>query len=124
MNRRQVDTAPDWGRLLDDLQQHMPLRKIAEAMGLTMITESMLRSYRAGVQPMFWRGDALVTLWCETMAIKREDVPRIPVVRGHRTQRRLVDTSPKVINLPSWPAVVSPSNDGLMGKRKRSKVAA
>lgn len=124
MNRRHVDVAPDWGKLLDDLQAVMPLRKIAEAMGLTMITESMLRSYRGGVQPMFWRGDALVTLWCDTMKVERENVPRIPVVRGHRTQRRLVDTSPRVMALPNWPTVASPASNGVIGKRKRQKVAA
>ena len=26
MNRRHVDMAPDWGKLLDDLQAVMPLR--------------------------------------------------------------------------------------------------
>lgn len=122
--RKEMVTAPDWPKMLDQLSEVMPTKHIARAMGLTVLTESMLRSYRSGVQPMYWRGEALVTFWCETFSKSREEVPIAPIVRGHRAQRRLVDTSPRVMALPNWAAVVPTASNGITGKRKRQKVAA
>lgn len=98
------DLAPDWASLLDDLSSRMSIRRIATVMGLTMLSESMLRTYRDGVQPMYWRGDALVKLWCETMGKTRDQVPLAPVRRGHR-RRQVDETGPRVQALPAWPPV-------------------
>lgn len=123
--KRTLDVkAPDWGRLIDDLlQSGETLRGIASHMGFTVMTESMVRSYRSGIQPPFWRGDPLVAFWCSVMRKSRDQVPMVQVVRGHRVQRQAQDTSPKVINLPNWPVNTQPQA-GLIARKKRGRVAA
>lgn len=106
---RQTDLAPDWPLLLDQLTHDagMQWTQIARAMGLSMLTESMLRSYRAGVQPMYWRGDAIVELWCQKLGKTRKELPMAPVTRGHRMQRSRANEEPRwqgAANLPAWPA--------------------
>lgn len=101
--------APDWAKMIDELSNRIPVKQIARVMGLTILSESMLRSYRNGVQPMYWRGEALVVFWCKTLDRTREDLPLIPVQRGHRSARRTADTSPKAVNLPNWPPTPQPS---------------
>ncbi len=101
--RKAENLAPDWAKMIEELSNRIPVKHIARVMGLTILSESMLRSYRNGVQPMYWRGEALVVFWCETMNRTREQLPMIPVQRGHRSARRQSDTSPKVVNLPEWP---------------------
>lgn len=99
--------APDWGRLLDDLlKAGLSQANIGTAMGVDL-TDRMLRHYRAGVQPAFHRGDAVVVLWCATQGKKREDVPMLEVVKGHR-----VDSNREAANgptmrspLPQWPPI-------------------
>lgn len=115
------DKAPDWGRLLDDLMaKGMSQRGIADAMQLTTITESMLRTWRNGVQPMYFRGQALVMLWCTTMGKELQDVPTTQVRPGRWMGRRTVDTSPKAANLPQWP----PSPQPTVKPGKKQRVAA
>lgn len=124
MRRTLSVQAPDWGKLIDDLiGAGETLRGIAGKMGFTVMTESMVRSYRSGIQPPFWRGDPLVAYWCAVMKQKRDQVPMVPVVRGHRVQRQAVDTSPKVLNLPAWP-VATTQQSGLIARKKRGRVAA
>jgi hypothetical protein len=119
------DQAPDWGSLIDDLVgTGLSQRGIADAMGLTQMTESILRSYREGVQPMWWRGDGLVRLWCDVMKRERSDIPMIPVTRGRRRGVRIVesrtaDNGPRLVNLPQWPPAPK-----AQPKMKQRKVAA
>ena len=66
----------DWFQLITDLMQAgTPMRKIGEAMGLQQLTGQMLRHYRAGVEPLHWRGEALVVFWCKTTGQPREERP-------------------------------------------------
>lgn len=66
----------DWFQLITDLMQSgTPMRKIGEAMGLSQLTGQMLVHYRAGVEPLHWRGEALVTFWSETTGRPREERP-------------------------------------------------
>ncbi len=118
-----TDLAPDWGQLLDDLETAgMKPKDVAEACGLTMMSKRMVQSLRQGIQPAFWRGDAIIKLWCSTLKRDRETVPMAEVQRNRwgKRMRAAADRSPKVVNLPQWPALaVKP-----VTRQKRQKVAA
>lgn len=109
MINRKPQQAPDWGLMIEDLiSAGVSQADIGKAMGVDL-TDRMLRHYRAGVQPAFHRGDAVVELWCKTRKKKRDDVPMIPITRGHRvSSNREPSTGPKVTGtLPSFPPVNS-----------------
>lgn len=104
---RNPQMAPDWGLLFDDLLgAGLNQEAIGAAMGVDL-TDRMLRHYRAGVQPAFHRGDAVVELWCKRCKKKRGDLPMLPVVRGHRVPtNREVSQAPRLAgNLPSFPPI-------------------
>lgn len=99
--------APNWGQLFDDLlAAGISQSAIGKAMGVDL-TDRMLRHYRAGVEPAFTRGDAVVELWCKTAKKKRSDVPMVPFTRGHRVPtNREVSQAPRLAgNLPSFPPI-------------------
>lgn len=121
LTMRKTDQAPDWPKLIDDLMQmDMPLRRIAEAMGLSMVSESMLRHYRNGVQPLWWRGDGLIKLWCEVTRKTRDQIPQVTVTRG-RWARRMGKTDAEArairVNLPEWPPAANAELKGRKAKR-------
>lgn len=83
----------DWFQLITDLMQAgIPMRKIGEAMGLQQLTGPMLRHYRAGVEPLHWRGEALVVFWCKTTGQPREERPMRE--RGGRYRAAIVGVRP------------------------------
>ena len=80
--------SPDWFALITDLiYLGVPMKEISRRMGATA-SESALRNYRAGAQPLYVRGEALIRLWMETTGKQAEDMPRCAFVRGHRAERR------------------------------------
>lgn len=94
----------DWSALIADLvATGMPLATIGKRMGCALTTR-MLRFYASGSQPVHFRGELLVELWCERLAKDRAALPKVEIVRGHRAVRpKTVDTSPKLQALPDWP---------------------
>lgn len=73
----------DWWRVITDLQQAgIPLLSIGKALGDVQLTNQMLVHYRAGTEPLHWRGELLLTYWCQIMHKAREDRPMRPQVRG------------------------------------------
>ena len=83
----------DWFRLITDLMQAgIPMRKIGETMGLSQLTGQMLRHYRAGVEPLHWRGEALVAFWCKTTGHPREQRPMRD--KGGRYRASIVGVRP------------------------------
>lgn len=130
MTLRVTDVAPDWGRLLDDLQERgMTYAEIGAAMGLTMVSRSMLLAWRTGrVQPMYWRGDALVRCWCDRMGLSREEVPTVAVQSGrwadrHRKSDAMARAMRGAVALPQWPPVAQPSVKSIGKRRSRRGVA-
>ncbi len=111
--------APDWPKLIDDLAAVMSIKQVANAMGLDSLTDGMLRSYRDGVQPTYWRGAALVKFWCDTLGKKQAEVPVAPVVRGHRVARR-TQAELQRITVPVWPVAV-PQGAGILAKKQRKQ---
>lgn len=107
MINRKPQQAPDWGLMIEDLiSAGVSQADIGKAMGVDL-TDRMLRHYRAGVQPAFHRGDAVVELWCKTAKKRRSDVPMVPFTRGHRVPtNREVSQAPRLAgNLPSFPPI-------------------
>lgn len=80
-------TTPDWFRIITDLvYAGIPMREIGRRMDVHL-SEALLRSYRAGGEPAYVRGEALVLLWTETFSKTADDIPRKEFVRGHRATR-------------------------------------
>lgn len=93
-------SAPAWGQLIAQLVAGgLSHATIGQRMG-AMLTSRMLRAYTDGAQPVHFRGEALIALWCETLKLKREDVPMVAVERGHRAARpKVADLSPRMANV-------------------------
>ena len=80
--------SPDWFAIITDLiYAEIPMREISRRLDLQM-SDSLLRSYRAGVQPLYVRGEALIRFWTETTGKPVAELPRKPFIRGHRVKRR------------------------------------
>ena len=101
---RKPHIAPDWaimiGQIVDKGLNH---KQIGDATG-SVLTPNMIRHYQHGVQPLYWRGEAMIVLWMQATGLARDDVPtqevRIPyrIPQGTR--------APEVkVNLPNWPPV-------------------
>lgn len=113
---------PDWAEMIEQLKgRGLSTRDISNAMGAD-ITDRMLNHYRAGTQPMHWRGEGLIALWCKTLELERSDLPLMLLVRGHRVDRNRVEEGPRLQRLPSWPAKVVAAAAGV--RRKKAKAAA
>lgn len=84
---------------------------IGKAMG-SVLTLRMLRHYRLGVQPLHYRGEAMILLWCETLGAERAALPTMELVRGHRVAGRETENGPRVQALPNWPPgeILKPKN--------------
>jgi hypothetical protein len=83
----------DWFRLITDLMQAgIPMRKIGQEMGMAQLTGPMLRHYRAGVEPLHWRGEALVAFWCLTTGQPRDGRPMRD--KGGRYKAAIVGVRP------------------------------
>lgn len=100
---RAPQMAPDWGRMIEDMMRAgLKQGDIGKSMGVDL-TDRMIGHYRAGVQPVYWRGEALVLLWCETVKKKREALPMLEVTRGHRVADNRAESGPRLRSLPQWP---------------------
>lgn len=98
----------DWFQLITDLMQAgIPMRKIGETMGLSQLTGQMLRHYRAGVEPLHWRGEALVAFWCKTTGHPREQRPMRD--KGGRYRASIVGVRPSHPSKAGQPAVMQPA---------------
>lgn len=81
--------APDWFRIITDLiYAGVTMQEVARRLDL-ITSESLIRHYRAGVQPTYVRGEQLIRLWAETMKREASEAPRIPWAQGHRAARRI-----------------------------------
>lgn len=101
--------APAWGVLIEQIvAAGLTHAVIGERMG-AMLTSRMLRAYADGAQPVHFRGEALIALWCATLKRAREDMPMLPVERGHRASRpKIADLSPRMANVQALVAAVRP----------------
>lgn len=110
---------PDWGRIIDELEGAGVTREaISSAMG-TPISNHMIRFYKDGCQPVWFRGHGLITLWCEQFKCVLADAPRTELRRGYRAQGSYTgDKGPKVQALPKWPPAV-PVSVAPVKRRKR-----
>lgn len=69
------------------------------------LTARMLLHYRHGAQPPHWRGEGLIAMWCDKTGMKREDLPQMKLIRGHRAKDRTEPVGPRVQSLPQWPPI-------------------
>jgi hypothetical protein len=113
--------APDWGRLIAEVvASGLTHADVGIRMG-AVLTQRMLRHYAIGVQPLHFRGEALIVLWCERLARARTDLPMVQVQRGHRASRTVI-AGPKLQSLPDWPPPVQHTE--MQGKKRRKKEPA
>ena len=121
---RRPQLAPDWGRVIDDMvRAKLTLAEIGHAMAVDL-TDRMISHYRAGVQPTYWRGAALLKLWTEKTGKTLDTVPMREVVRGHRVPNNRPDPpGPRAQSLPDWPPCPPKSVAPLKTKAKRTKKA-
>jgi len=98
-------TSYDWAAMIEQL---LGLGLSERGIGRVMqseLTRRMIEAYRRGAQPLHWRGELLMRLWCDETKQERTAAPVCQVVRGHRVDRREV-TGPQVQSLPQWPPAV------------------
>jgi len=101
---RATQTAPDWAVMIEQMVgAGLTFADIAKATQ-SVLTDRMVKHYAAGVQPLYWRGEAMIVLWCKSLRSDRAALPMCEIVRGHRaTPSRNNIKYPKVGNLPAWP---------------------
>lgn len=107
----------DWAAMIEQL---LTLGLSERAIGRTMqseLTRRMIEAYRRGAQPLHWRGELLMRLWCTETKQERAKAPLCEVVRGHRVANRSV-TGPQIQALPQWPPCVPVPAKGRKGKAK------
>ncbi len=80
--------SPDWFVIITDLIYiNIPMKEICRRMDLEM-SDKLLRHYRAGGQPLYVRGEALIKFWAEHTGKSVSELPRKPYQRPHRVERR------------------------------------
>lgn len=87
------------GQIVDSGLNH---RQIGDATG-SVLTRNMIRHYELGVQPLYWRGEAMIVLWMQATGKAREDVPTQEVVVPHRVPQTARRPTGVKVNLPAWP---------------------
>lgn len=101
-------TAPDWAVMIEQMTaKGLTFADIAKATA-SVLTDRMVKHYAAGVQPLHWRGEAMIGLWCKTLNRRRDDLPTCEIIRGHRVIKTPENPTPQLQNLPAWPPVVAP----------------
>jgi hypothetical protein len=81
---RKDHTAPDWAVMIETIEASgLTLKQIGDACGF-QITANMLRHYRRGTQPLYWRGEAIVVLWMRATGKARELLPTNQVSAPYR----------------------------------------
>lgn len=117
-----VSKAYAWGQLLDDLlAKGLTTREIGGAMGFELSTR-MVEFYRRGVQPLHWRGEALLNLWCATMKKQREQAPMAAVNPDGKARGSAMPMHKAAMLLPQWP-VVQKVFEAPKKRRKKVEVA-
>lgn len=112
-----AQTAPDWAAMIQQMvDAGLTFGDIAKATQ-SVLTDRMVKHYAAGVQPLYWRGEAMIVLWCQAMRADRSKLPMCAIVRGHRVTPSKVNPSPVLQDLPAWPPSPMPSVSPLL-KRK------
>jgi hypothetical protein len=100
---RATQTAPDWAVMIEQMvAAGLTFADIAKATQ-SVLTDRMVKHYAAGVQPLHWRGEAMIVLWCKEMRSDRAALPTCEIVRGHRVTPSKENPSPVLRNLPAWP---------------------
>lgn len=117
-----MTSAVDWAAVINALlERGLTMRAVGDAMQL-QLTARMLQHYEIGVQPAHFRGEGLIALWCDKTGKSRDNLPTCDLVRGHRVERnREPDASPRLQELPQWPAAAPVSVKPV--KRKYTKRA-
>lgn len=82
-------------------------------------TDRMLWHYQRGTQPLYWRGQALIVHWCESMGKTAAELPVQNVPYQYRVPKR--EGRDLEVNLPKWPPSPQPSVKPI--KRGRPKKA-
>lgn len=116
----QTPQAPNWAIVIEQIvATDLPMDELCAH---TFMSLRMLKYLRyQGVQPLHWRGEVVLRVWCERTGRHREDVPLIPVHRGHRKSREAADRSPRVQSLPQWPPAVQRVD--MQGRKRRKEPA-
>ncbi|MEY2875249.1 MAG: hypothetical protein RLZZ373_2620 [Pseudomonadota bacterium] len=119
--------SPDWAAMIEQMcDRGLSYNDIGLATQ-SVLTVRMVRHYASGVQPLHWRGEQMIALWCETLQRSRADLPLAEVLRGHRRDgrrdHRSHDTGPRLQTLPAWPPAPQPAVKPVKRKYVRRAVA-
>ena len=97
--RRAQIMRTDWFAIITELQtkHDIPMLRIGQRMGFASISEAALRKYRAGAEPLHWRGEALLTLWAEVTGKRVDARPMTEYPTGYRAIGRGIRPSHPVM---------------------------
>lgn len=76
----------DWYRLLWDLIQRG--HSIADVSKMAGIPESTMKGYLRGSHPPHWRGEVLISVWCTTCSMQRDQLPMTELYIAPRVVER------------------------------------
>ena len=117
-----TQTAPDWAQMIEQMvQAGLTFADIAKATQ-SVLTDRRVKHYAAGVQPLYWRGEAMLVLWCQSLKSDRTALPMCEIVRGHRVTPSKDNPSPVLRHLPAWPPTPAPSVAPVKRKYSRKVV--
>lgn len=113
-------TTYDWAAMLEHINgSGMSDDQIRRELG-GVLTKRMVGKYRGGVQPLYYRGNLMLDLWCRVTGKAPDLAPLAEVVRGHRVDRRLVKTGPAMESLAQWPPCPQPAAPKKRGRPRKT----
>lgn len=113
-------TAPDWPAMIATLEATFTLAQISSALGFAS-SYRVIQHYKRGSQPLYYRGERLIALWCATLDKTRADVPEVPVRKPYRVPQGIRKAEPTIV-VPVFP--VQPPTIIKRGPGRPKKVAA
>ena len=98
---------PDWCKIIEALEKAGESRRAISDRMQVGLTDRMLRAYKLGAQPAYFRAIGLIELW--RVRFGSAELPVAELIRGHRREGRqdhrneLHSGGPQLQYLPQWP---------------------
>lgn len=98
---------PDWCKIIEALEKAGESRRAISERMQVGLTDRMLRAYKLGAQPAYFRAVGLIELW--RVRFGDSELPVTELIRNHRSETRrdyrkeAHNAGPHLQYLPQWP---------------------